>query len=79
MENNQLLDFGNYPEIHADGLGDVLFHQDKAHFILFGWKRIDGVWRRIVVGTITRPISSVTLEQTVALKEMFEARHAAMH
>lgn len=78
-EDARLLDLGGYPEIHADGLGNVLFHQDSAHFVLFGWRNLDGVWRRTVVGTITRPISSVTPQQITALRGMFKGERMAMH
>lgn len=79
MDDTRLLDLGNYPEIQADGLGDVMFHEGKAHFVLFGWRRIDGVWRRVIVGLIIRPASSLLPEQTIRLREMFAAGDRRVH
>ena len=78
MEDSRLLDIGGYPEISADGLANVLFHADKAHFVLFGWRNLDGVWRRVVVGTIMRPVSSVAPQQITALRAIYDLPRAEM-
>ena len=69
MEESNLLDLGNYPEIRADGLAQVWTHAGNAHFILFGWRRIDGVWRRTIAGIAIRPATSLRPEQIPGLVE----------
>jgi hypothetical protein len=50
-----LLDFGDYPEIYSDGIGQVTYIGHHAHLLLFRWKRIDGIWQPVVVGDLIRP------------------------
>lgn len=55
-----ILDFGGYPEIHAAGYGEAhVIGDGRVRLVLFDWYRIDGVWRKRVVGTVTRPVSTI--------------------
>lgn len=63
MEDARLLDLGGYPEIRADGLAQVFSYAGNAHIILFGWRRIDGIWRQTVAGLVIRPLTALLPEQ----------------
>ena len=55
-----ILDFGGYPEIHASGYGEAhVIGDGRVRLVLFDWYRIDGVWRKRVTGTVTRPVSTI--------------------
>jgi hypothetical protein len=55
-----LLDFGDYPHIHADGVGDMHFINQQACLLLFRWKKVDGLFRPVVVGTVSAPIAMIS-------------------
>lgn len=63
-ERASLIDLGDYPEIHADNIGD---YQElcggRCRFVLYGWYKMDGVWRPKVTGLLTRPVETMTMEQ----------------
>jgi hypothetical protein len=60
---DSLLDLGNYPEIYADGVGDMYEIAANSHFLLFRWRMMDGVLRRCLTGEIIRP--TMTMEPAV--------------
>ena len=51
----ELLDFGDYPHIHADGCGEIHIINGLARFLQFRWRKVDGVWRPVVSGSIAMP------------------------
>ena len=57
---DSLLDLGNFPELYADGLGDVYEVDANLHMLWFRWRLIDGVMRRCLAGEVIQPIASVT-------------------
>jgi hypothetical protein len=61
----QLMELGTYPEIYADGIGDVQNLGSTIRKLFFTWQKIDGIYQRIVVVSIIRPIT--TLGQSGAL------------
>ena len=74
----ELLDLGNYPEIFADGIGDVFTVGSMAHVILFKWHKLDGVFRRIIAGEVIRPVGAVTLEQIAQWGAIFKVEPGAL-
>jgi hypothetical protein len=50
---------GGYPDIYADGLGDVEVVGANARLFLFNWRRIGGVFRRQICATVIRPVASL--------------------
>jgi hypothetical protein len=60
--SNDLIDMGGYPEIYADGLGDVEVVGSNARLVLFNWRRIDGVFRRQTCATVIRPVASLSCD-----------------
>lgn len=59
VQDNKLLDFGNYPEIDAAGIGDFHLIGDRLRFVLFDWYKIDNVWQRKIVGMAKMPLISI--------------------
>jgi hypothetical protein len=63
-----LADFGNYPEVYADGLGAVDIVGGNARLTLFVWVKQSGVYRRSIILKVVRPTTS--LDADAALIEM---------
>ena len=59
MEDTKLLDFADYPEIAIDGIGDMQFVNRQAYVSLFQWRRIDAIWRPVVVAVIKAPANMI--------------------
>jgi hypothetical protein len=66
LEDTTLLDFADYPEIAIDGVGDMQFIGRQAYMLLFRWKRIDGVWRPVVVAAVNAPAEMVSSPAQIA-------------
>lgn len=58
-EEGELLDLGGYPEITGNGIGAVHVHGSITEVIYFRWKKIEGIWRRVVSGAAFRPTETV--------------------
>jgi len=57
-----ILDIGGYPEIYADEVAEIQHLScGNRRVVLCAWHRVDGVYRRMVVGAIIRPVSSFAL------------------
>lgn len=54
-----LLDLGDYPDIFSVGIAEVHNLGGNLQGILFRWQKLDGVWRRRIVGTVTRPAAGL--------------------
>ena len=54
-----LVDCGNHPEIYADAIGDMWIKNGLVNFIFFRWRKMDGVFRRVIVAEIHRPLASL--------------------
>ena len=65
---DNLLDYGDYPEIHADSIGDVQYLQYKTRILFFEWRKVGGVFRRVTVGAISRPKEAFTDMQLAGLR-----------
>jgi len=59
---SNLFEFGSYPEIYADGIGDIQVLGGNARLVYFTWQRIDGVFRRSIVATMIRHVSSLAAD-----------------
>ena len=68
MEDTRLLDYGNYPQIDADSIGDLQFLPFKTRVVLFAWQKVDGVFRKVIVGAVSRPKQAFTPEQIIGLQ-----------
>jgi hypothetical protein len=44
-----ILDFHDYPEIETDGVAEMSIVRHTAWLRMFRWRRIDGLWRAVVV------------------------------
>lgn len=66
MEQARLWDFGDYPEVCIDGVGDMQFINTQARLLLFRWKRIDAIWRPVVVATIAAPTDMISSSARIA-------------
>lgn len=80
-ERSEMLNFGNYAEMRGDGIGDVQFIHRNIQIYLFGWRRIDGVWRRVVTGFVEVPETSIPAENLARLRAEYPSleRPAASH
>ena len=58
-DESELCDFGQYPEIYADGVGEIQILGVNARVMFFSWQRMEGVFRRTIVATVVRPVSSL--------------------
>jgi len=65
---NDLLDLGNYPQIHADAIGDVHFLRFHTRILFFEWQKLDGVFRKVISGTVTRPKQAFTEAMLIGLR-----------
>lgn len=65
---DNLLDYGDYPEIHADAIGDVQYLQYKTRILLYEWRKVGGIFRRVVVGAVSRPKEAFTDMQLAGLR-----------
>jgi hypothetical protein len=52
-------DMGDAPEIYSDGIAEVHLVGTNARLMLFVWRRVDGVFRRVLAYTSIRPVSSL--------------------
>ena len=84
MQEGELIDFGNAPEIYADDIGNAEAIGSTFRTIYCAWKRMPGsqIFSRVVVATIVRPMTSFTrgkvadfLAQQNNAKAMFDQRH----
>lgn len=75
----ELLDFGNYPEFSGDGLGDVQFIGKNVQIYVFGWRRIDKVWRRVVTGFATVPQDALPAENIDRLRKEYSPEENRAH
>jgi hypothetical protein len=62
---NKLVELANYPEIYADGIGEVQNLGSTIRKLFYTWQKIDGVYQRVTVLSVIRPIT--TLGQSGAL------------
>ena len=44
-----ILDFHDYPEIETGGMAEMSTVRYMAWLRMFRWRRIDGLWRAVVV------------------------------
>jgi hypothetical protein len=71
-----LIDTGDYPRIEAYEMGEgFLLPGGRARFLMADWTKIDGVWRRIVTGMLTRPLAGLQEDQALFWQEI--SRHPA--
>jgi hypothetical protein len=63
MDEEQVLELGNLPEIYADGIGRVTPCGPNVKLQLWTWTEIGGVLQRVAVATIIRPFDSLVLTQ----------------
>jgi hypothetical protein len=49
-DDDKLLDFGDYPEIQADG--GVYSAGGRTNVVLFKWRKFEGKLRRVIVGEL---------------------------
>lgn len=75
----ELLDFGNHPIIDGDDVGDVLFIGDSVRYIVFRWKRIDGILRRVICGEVTIPASTLPPARRAELRAKFQPSEEMVH
>lgn len=59
----RLVEYGEYPEISADGVGDLKVIGTKLYIVLFRWRRVDGIYQRCICGEIIRSFASLREEQ----------------
>jgi hypothetical protein len=59
VANNDLLDLGDAPELYSNGIAEVHVIGANARLLMFVWRRIDGVFRRVLAYTSIRPASSL--------------------
>lgn len=55
-----LVDLGAYPEIYADGIGDLqMLAGNNTRMVLFSWRKLDGVYRKVITGMVIRPAATL--------------------
>jgi hypothetical protein len=59
MANNDVLDLGDAPELYSDGIAEVNVIGANARLLMFVWRRVDGVFRRVLAYTSIQPASSL--------------------
>lgn len=64
-ERSGLLDFGDYPHIHCDGVGDIQYINGETRLFLFRWRRLDLIWRPVTVASISAPSALVSTIEAV--------------
>ena len=57
------LDFGDYPVIHAETVGDMFMIGGMLHVQLCEWKRFNGVLRLSICAEVIRPTTGATRAQ----------------
>lgn len=73
LDERELIDLGDYPIINAAGIADFYFLNDgRVRFLLYDWFRLNGLYRRQVVGIVTRSISNLREEIAWFCREAFE-------
>jgi len=70
-----LVDLGDYPEINAYDIGEYQeIGAGLGRFVMAGWYKMDGVWRRKVTGLVTRPIVTMAPEHLAYWRAAFNGR-----
>lgn len=54
-----LLDLGGYPEFFSHGIGEVHIGSEVSELLFYRWRKIEGVWRRVIVAVTTRPTTQL--------------------
>lgn len=75
---DSLLNFGNFPEIGGDGV-EPHFIGRNVHFHCWGWRKIDGIWRRVIVGLAILPQECLPAENLARLRRVFAADERQAH
>jgi hypothetical protein len=57
-DDDELLDFMDYPKINADGVADVYNTNGRTYAVLFEFRKFEGKLRRVVVGEVVLPTSA---------------------
>lgn len=77
-EQDALIDLGDYHEIHAEDVGDYQeLGGGRCRFVLYGWYKIDGLWRPKVTGLVTRSMLTMTEAQLAYWRGLFSGGAAA--
>ena len=84
VKTTKLLDFGDYPHIYCDGIGDVHYIGANATMYPFVWRRIEGIFQPVISAVVVRPIATMTphidemIERALALPPVMDAQSAMM-
>jgi hypothetical protein len=68
-----VIDMSDYPEINSEGIADFYVIGTRVRFALFDWYKIDGVFRRKIVGIVTHSSASMRPGTIHALEKRFGA------
>lgn len=63
MEAQRYIDDRDYPEISFTGMADCYVLDTRIRFTLWDWVRLDGLFQRRLVGTLTRPLAGLMEDQ----------------
>jgi hypothetical protein len=59
VDSKRLIEYGEYPEIYADGVGDAHAIGTNLSILLFRWRRVDGIFQRCVSAELVRPMANL--------------------
>ena len=73
QEDAELFDMQDYPNVHAAGIADLYCLNDgRGRLVFFDWFKVDGLWIKKVVGTVTRPCKSMVQEQPMVVDKLMQ-------
>ena len=78
QEDAELFDMQDYPNVHAAGIADLYCLNDgRGRLVFFDWFKVDGLWIKKVVGTVTRPCKSMVQEQPMVVDKLMQIAQSA--
>ena len=71
QEDAELFDMQDNPNVHSACIADLYCLNDgRGRLVFFDWFKVDGLWIKKVVGTVTRPCKSMVQEQPMVVDKL---------
>jgi hypothetical protein len=75
MQEQPLIDMGNYPRIEASEMAACyVLPGGRVRFVMCDWFKVEGVFRRVVTGLLTRPLAGLQEDQTLSWQQISAPR-----
>jgi hypothetical protein len=74
--SNDIIDLGGYPEFYADEVAEIQsLSGGNRRVIYIAWKKLDGVYRRVISGVAIRPAVGIATAAPMFREAAKETAH----